>query len=318
MSIAEQVSRIRGEKSRLGIKLSNMGLASQTDKLEKMVDAVEGIVDIGAVDATVLQGESYTIPAGYHNGSGTVRGLDNPVEDASKYLLQSKKVTPTKAQQSVTSDQGYYGLSSVTVERIPDAFQDVSQVTATEADVLFPKTIVKPDGSLVTGAIQDRGAKVLFLGLADDKGNWISRQAIPKGYHDGNGYALIYTDEKEVTPDKTTKTITPDVGMVLKQVTVNPIPDNYIDLTDASIAKGEDDLTVDGHKVNVPAGYYPQAVSKGVKRMSVLEEFIDVLDEPVDTDPEGLPVLLATEVNAYVDMLYIGIDPSLENALSEI
>ena len=318
MSIAEQVSRIRGEKSRLGIKLSNMGLASQTDKLEKMVDAVEGIVDRGAVDATVMQGESYTIPAGYHNGSGTVRALDNPEEDASKYLLQSKTVTPTKAQQSVTSDQGYYGLSSVTVERIPDAYQDVSQVTATEADVLSPKTIVKPDGSIGVGTIPNNGAKVLFLGLADDKGNWISRHAISKGYHDGNGYAQIYTDEKEVTPDKTTKTITPDVGMVLKKVTVNPIPDKYIDSTDASIAKGEDDLTVDGHKVNVPAGYYPKGVSKGVQRMSVLDEFIDVLEEPNDTDPEGLPVLLANEVNAYVDMLYIGVDPSLENALSEI
>ena len=200
MSIAEQVSRIRGEKSRLGIKLSNMGLASQTDKLEKMVDAVEGIVDRGAVDATVLQGESYTIPAGYHNGSGTVRALDNPEEDASKYLLQSKKVTPTKAQQSVTSDQGYYGLSSVTVERIPDAYQDVSQVTATEADVLFPKTIVKPDGSI--------------------------------------GVGTIVTEDKEATPSEVAQTIKPTAGAVLKSVVVNPIPLKYKDNTNTTAYAG--------------------------------------------------------------------------------
>ena len=195
MSIASQVARIKGEKSRLGIKLSEMGLASQTDKLETMVDAVEGIVDNGAVTATVRQGESYTIPPGYHNGGGTVLALDNPEQDASKYLLQTKKTTPTKSQQSVTPDQGYYGLSSVTVERIPDAYQDTSQVTATAKDVLGGKTIVTPDGTLVAGEIPKVGGKTVIPSrsqqVAIEAGKYaegnINVSAIPDYYVDADG-----------------------------------------------------------------------------------------------------------------------------------
>lgn len=301
MSIAEQVSRIRGEKSRLGIKLSNMGLASQTDKLEKMVDAVEGIVDRGAVDATVMQGESYTIPAGYHNGSGTVRALDNPEEDASKYLLQSKTVTPTKAQQSVTSDQGYYGLSSVTVERIPDAYQDVSQVTATEADVLSPKTIVKPDGSIGVGTIPNNGAKQLFLGLADDKGNWISRQAISKGYHDGNGFAYIVTEDKEATPSEVAQTIKPTAGSVLKSVVVNPIPLKYKDNTNTTA--------------------YARAVLKGLMFWDNENDFVEGEMPNNGSVSTNIDLTFKDSVTldaGYYSSIKVGITDDLENELASI
>lgn len=234
MSIAEQVSRIRGEKSKIAIKLSTMGLVEQNADLETLADAIEGIPDKGAITATVRQGESYTIPKGYHNGGGTVTGLDNPEADATKYMLQAKTVTPTKSQIPVSPDQGYYGLSSVTVNPIPTAYQDVTQVNAAKSDVLAGKKIVAADGTVLVGEMRNNGAKVLFLGRADDDDNWIRTQAITEGYHDGNGYAQIYTDEKEVTPDKTTQTIKPDVGMVLKRVTVNPIPDNYVDTSDAN------------------------------------------------------------------------------------
>lgn len=104
------------------------------------------------------------------------------------------------------------------------------------------------------GTMPNNGAKVLFLGRADDDDNWIRTQAITEGYHDGNGYAQIYTDEKEVTPDKTTQTIKPDVGMVLKQVTVNPIPDIYkdasnVNVTAADVLSGKVIIDKDGNEV---------------------------------------------------------------------
>ena len=157
MSIASEISRIQGEKSKIAIKLSDMGLVESTANLATLANAITNIENQGAISATVRQGESYPIPAGYHNGSGVVIGLDNPEADASKYLLQSKTVTPDKSQHSITPDQGHYGLSSVTVNAIPAAYQDVTQVSATASDVLSGKKIVTKDGTVVVGEIPNYG-----------------------------------------------------------------------------------------------------------------------------------------------------------------
>lgn len=50
--------------------------------------------------------------------------------ESSELSLQSKSVTPTKDEQSVTSDPPYFGLSGVTVKAIPNTYV---QPTATNA-----------------------------------------------------------------------------------------------------------------------------------------------------------------------------------------
>lgn len=115
---------------------------------------INAIENNGGVEATVKEGEIYTIPKGYHNGAGTVTG----VAGGGNYSLQQKEVTPTKSQQSLTPDEGYYGLSGVIVKAIPDAYQDTSSVTATAADVLANKIIVNSDGELITGTMPNNGA----------------------------------------------------------------------------------------------------------------------------------------------------------------
>ena len=106
------------------------------------------------MEAEVKEGESYTIPKGYHNGAGTVTG----VAGGGNYSLQQKEVTPSKSQQSISPDEGYYGLSSVVVKAIPDAYQDTSSVTATAADVLANKIIVNAEGEMITGTMPNNGA----------------------------------------------------------------------------------------------------------------------------------------------------------------
>lgn len=184
MSVATQISRIQTDRNTIRTKLVELGMAQNTDDLDKLATAIDGIENRGAVSATVQEGDTYTIPKGYHNGSGTVSG----VSGGSNYNLQSKTVTPTKNQQNVTPDSGYYGLSDVTVGAIPEVYQDVSTVTAGAADVLTGKVIVGATGTPIAGSMPNNGALSLtFDGLT------ATSVSIPAGYTSG-GTASLTSD----------------------------------------------------------------------------------------------------------------------------
>lgn len=181
MSVATQISRIQTDRNTIRTKLVELGMAQNTDDLDKLATAIDNLENRGAVSATVSEGDTYTIPKGYHNGSGTVSG----VSGGANYNLQSKTVTPTKNQQNVTPDSGYYGLSDVTVAAIPEVYQDVSTVTAGAADVLTGKVIVDATGKPVAGSMPNNGAVALTI-----DGLTATSVAIPAGYSSGGSVSL--------------------------------------------------------------------------------------------------------------------------------
>lgn len=229
MSISTEIQRIQTARNSLRTKAVELGIASGTSKLDELATAYSGIVNNGAVSATVQEGDTYTIPKGWHNGSGTVSG----VSGGGNYNLQSKQVTPTKQQQNVTPDSGYYGLSDVTVAAIPDNYQDVSSVTATEPDVLATKVFVDSEGRVKTGTMVNNSAVNKTLDISSPS------YAVPAGYHNGSGTVRIVPETKTATPTKSQQTISPTSGRVLSSVTVNAIPAEFVDTSDANAAAGE-------------------------------------------------------------------------------
>ena len=154
MSVSTYIASIEASRNTIRNKLIELGMAQSGDKLERLATAIEGIINQGAVSVTVQEGDTYTIPAGYHNGNGTVSG----VTGGGNYNLQAKTATPTKKQQTISPDSGFYGLSGVTIAAIPEAYQDVSSVTAGAGDVLTGKIFVTADGTVTAGEMINNGA----------------------------------------------------------------------------------------------------------------------------------------------------------------
>lgn len=181
MSVAEQITRIQADRNTIRNKLVELGLATSTDSLDSLAATIDEIVNRGAVLIQLKEGEEYIIPQGWHPGTGKVTG----VAGGGSYTLQDKNITPTKKQQSVNADSGYFGLGTVIVAAIPDAYQDVSQVTASAANVLTGKIIVTADGAVIAGTMLNNGALSKSIdGLTE------TSASIPAGYTSGGTVSL--------------------------------------------------------------------------------------------------------------------------------
>lgn len=223
MSTSTEITRLTNARNTIRDKLIDFGLATSTAKLDALASAISNIANQGAVSATVQEGDTYTIPEGYHNGSGTVSG----VAGGGNYSLQSKTRTPTKQQQSVTPDAGYYGLSDVTIDPIPEAYQNVSAVTATASEVLTNKVFVDATGSNVAGTMVNNGAVSKTLDATS------TSYAVPTGYHNGSGIVKIALESVSATPSTSAQTINATTGKVINVVNIGAIPGNYKDTTGA-------------------------------------------------------------------------------------
>lgn len=246
MSTQTEITRLQTARNTIRNKMVALGLGTSTDKFDALATEINGIKNQGAVDANVKEGESYTIPAGYHNGSGTVKG----VSGGGNYNLQAKSVTPTKEQQSITPDQGYYGLSGVTVGAIPENYQDVSATTAAPGDVLANKVFIDADGVTQAGTMPDNGAVEKVLDATT--GN--QEYTVPAGKHSGAGKVSVVLETKSATPAEAAQDITPTKGKVLGKVTVSAIPDKYKDVSGvtagaADVLDGKFIVLADGSKV---------------------------------------------------------------------
>ena len=100
----------------------------------------------GAVSGTIsAKAQVYTVPQGYHDGSGTVQiaateqakiianniregitilGVEGTMSGSEGVVAQAKTATPTFSSQVISPDTGYTHLSQVTVSAIAVAYSD--------------------------------------------------------------------------------------------------------------------------------------------------------------------------------------------------
>lgn len=217
---AEELQRIQAAKAKLAAKGVELGLALGMELLDVLVDNFDDIVNRGTVQITVKEGDTASLDPGYYQG-GTISGIAG----GGNYILQAKVITPTKKQQQITPDAGYFGLSEVTVGAIPAQYQDVTPVTAAAGDVVSPKIIVDATGKTVAGTLPDIGAVNKTLDTAT------TEYTVDYGRHSGSGKVKVVTQTKTVTPTKSVQNVSADSGKVIKTVTIEAIPDKYQDVS---------------------------------------------------------------------------------------
>ena len=222
-TISGEIERIEDSKVVIVHKLNEMVDLESDSAIDDAALALDAITVVSTGSAQISQGQSYVVPEGYYNGDFTV------VADGQGQDLQSKTTTPTKATQTITPDNGYYGLSSVTVNPIPAAYQDVTSVTATAADVKTGATFVNSSGTVVNGSMPvysqtTAGTVIETLSAHKTGGSYDDYYYdIPLGYHNGNERVNIQLETVNVTPTESAQTITPTANKVIGEVSVAAI-----------------------------------------------------------------------------------------------
>lgn len=154
------------------------------------VDKVTGVPtagtmpNIGAVEESLDRSvTSYTIPAGYHNGQGTV-SITTEERDG------STAITPSTGVQTITPTTGKV-LSKVVVNAIPAKYADVSKASV-DPDELLTGTVAfgknaNGEAIQVDGAMPNNGTITASISGLDSSTN---SYKIPKGYTSGGTITL--------------------------------------------------------------------------------------------------------------------------------
>ena len=161
-TINDELTRIINARNKIRNALVRLGRATQTDKLPALADAVDSI--------------------------GVQAGSAAPLREDKVYY---------PATQS-----GYIGFSSFTVSKIPDKYQDTTDVTATAPDVLSGKVFVNGNGN-VTGTMPNIGT-VTPAELAAG-----GSYTIPAGKHSGSGVVKAKSLASQTGVDSGKTAVTP-------------------------------------------------------------------------------------------------------------
>ena len=145
----------------------------------------------GAVSKSISPGDSYTVPAGYHNGSGTVSAIANTGDAEAGHVLEGKTFYGSGAtkQTGTMTNNGAWGttLSTGGSATVPAGYHSGGTVKANmpsgnagTGDVLSGVSFTSTAGLKVGGTMTNRGAWSTTI----NPGGSVT---IPAGYHSGGG-----------------------------------------------------------------------------------------------------------------------------------
>lgn len=223
--------------------------------------------------------------------------------------LQEKSATPSKSQQIVSPEEGYYGLSKVTVAKIPDNY--VIPTGSVEIKANGTHDVTGKASAIVNVPGKEEQEKTAALAMAagdqnvaPDSGKVLSKVTITKPAtliagnvkKDVNIGGVVGTlepqkeeQEKPITITANgSQTVTPDTGKVLSKVTITtnvpatPTEEKTVEL---ALADGNQVINPTAGKniskvtITKPATLLPENIKKGVTIAGVVGTYEAVAGE---------------------------------------
>ena len=196
---------------------------------------------------------------------------------------QSKSVTPSESQQSVTYDSGYTGLETVTVGAISGTYvgsqvprndsSDIESSASSSLTITAPSgyydsdatytatngTLIVPDISYVTSS------GFLHVDYGVSAAGYLNSVSTSVEYNPTN--RLPTQAATTITPSESSQTAVAANKWTTGAVTVGAISSDYVG--SGVSRRSSTDLTVSGAQVTAPAGYYSESASKSVATMTL-------------------------------------------------
>lgn len=290
---------------------ANTEVGTQADLMSQIITALEGkgqaTIPDGCVDTSDATATAEDMAEGvtaYVNGmkvAGTVKtrnsgqGATLPSEDIELSDYSNIQILcKSLIKEDVLLRTGSYA----------NAYPYKSDFgNATAENVASGKTFTSSAGLKVTGSMVDNGAVTKTLDSST------TSYTVPAGYHNGSGKVNISTETKTATPTTSSQTVTPSSGKVLSKVTVNAIPSQYVDTSDAT-ATSE----------NISNGKTAYVNGKKVTGTHICDGGIDTSDATATAEDIVSPAtayvngekvtgsLKPSAINTDVGSLYVGVD----------
>lgn len=150
-----------------------------SNQLDRIEGGKESIV-------TSIKNKGVEVPDG-----AKIDKLAQYIDDIKTAVLQSKSVIPFTTEQTVTPDDGFDGLSSVTVGAIPSLYVNTSSANATANDILSGKTAYVK-GKKVTGTYEPAEIKTCTVNI---KWSITTRYALITATTFANGAISVFTSQ---------------------------------------------------------------------------------------------------------------------------